>query len=95
MKNNEQVYTRTHNIGRIPSLRDKILGYLENQDTPKTAKEIADAIGVHKSTPYRPLKALVKLDLLKSSFGIDGEEFLLDKKILEEFKKQPRRIKPE
>lgn len=86
-------YTRTHNIGRIPSLRDKILAHLEIQELPQTAKEIAFAIGVHKSTPYRPLKELVKLELLTSTMGIDGEEFSLDKESVEKFKEQPRRIK--
>jgi len=87
------IYTRTHNIGRIPSLRDKILAHLEKQKSPQTAKEIADAIGVHKSTPYRPLKELVKLELLTSTIGIDGEEFSLDRDSLNEFKVQPRRTK--
>lgn len=89
----EHIHTRTHQVGRIPSLRDKILAYLETQDRPQTAREIADAIGVHKSTPYRPLKELVKLKLLDSEIGIDGEEFCLDKEYLEYFKSQPRRIK--
>ncbi len=93
MKNNEQVYTRTHQIGRIPSLRDKILAYLEKQEKPCTAKEIAEAIGVHKSTPYRPLKELVKLKLLNSDIGIDGEEFSIDDESLASFKLEPRRVR--
>ncbi len=86
-------YTRTHNIGRIPTLRDEILAHLEKQKSPQTAKEIAEAIGVHKSTPYRPLSELVKLGLLTSTIGIDGEEFILDEESWEKFKSQPRRIK--
>ncbi len=96
MKNkSSHAYTRTYNIGRIPSLRDKILAYLETQKKPQTAKEIAEAIGIHKSTPYRPLKELVKLELLTSDMGIDGEEFSVDKEHLNDFKLEPRRIKSE
>jgi DNA-binding IclR family transcriptional regulator len=89
----EIVHTRSHQTGRLPSLRDKILMYLEKQTTPKTAKEIADALGIHKSTPHRALKELTKMKLVDVSFDIDGAQYLLDKTYLEYFKMHPRRIK--
>lgn len=88
-----KAYTRTHSKGRIPNLRDTILEYLEDQNEPKTAKDIADNLGLNKSSPYRPLQELVKLKILDVSYGIDGTQYTVDRQFLEYFKMHPRRVK--
>jgi DNA-binding transcriptional regulator GbsR (MarR family) len=84
---------RTHYTGRFPTLRNDIVEFLLRQTAPVTAFDIAKALVLSKSAPYRPLKELIEMKLVEKNMGIDGAEFILDKEFYEYLKlRDPRRI---
>lgn len=84
---------RTHYTGRFPTLRNNVVEFLLRQTGPVTAFDIAKALDLSKSAPYRPLKELIEMKLVEKSMGIDGAEFTLDKEFYEYLKLiEPRRV---
>ena len=86
--------TRSHHTGRLPTLRDSIVEFMRGKKgNSVTALEIAAALDLHKSAPYRVLKELMQMKLVERNMGLDGAEFTLDDQYYEYLKEtQPRRI---
>lgn len=87
------VRTRKKAVGREPTLRDSILQVLIDNGVPMTARDVADALGVNKTTPFRPLSDLESGGLIKKELGIDGAQYSVNADAVEDHKKDPRRIK--
>ena len=84
---------RTHYTGRFPTLRNNVVEFLFKQSGPVTAFDIAKALDLSKSAPYRPLKELIEMKLVEKNMGVDGAEFILDKEFYEYLKiSESRRI---
>lgn len=85
--------TRSHHTGRLPTLRDSVVEFMKKQEQPITAREISDALELHKSAPHRVLKELVGMNLVEKTMGLDGAEFILDKQYYDYLKEaEPRRV---
>ncbi len=71
--------TRRKPVGREPKLRDQILDLLIDVDKPMTARDIAEYLNVHKTSPFRPLNDLIQDQLVFKDDGLDGAEYRVNK----------------
>lgn len=85
--------TRKKPVGREPVLRDSILQLLVDSGGPMTARDVADVLGINKTTPFRPLNDLENEGLIKKELGVDGAQYIADLDAIEIFKKIPRRVR--
>lgn len=87
------IRTRKKAVGREPTLRDSILQVLIDHETPMTARDVADVLGINKTTPFRPLSDLESGGLIKKELGVDGAQYSADIAAIEAYKKIPRRVR--
>jgi len=66
-------FTKLGVHGRTPKLRNLILDIIVNSDEELTMADIASAVKLNSSTPYRPLMELVNMNLLEKKINSNNK----------------------
>lgn len=87
--------TRKTKLGREPTLRDKLLHILAGSNEAFTVRELANMLGLAETTPFRPLRTLCSMNLIRTGESVDGTVYFINdseyQKLQENAQKDPRR----